>query len=102
MFASRIFSISLVELEVLEDAAHVRREALDVADQVLVDVVGVALQLLEVERRVVVEALAGGLVELVERVAFELAALARSYSARTLALVGASTQSKRRSTVMGA
>ena len=38
--------------------------------------VGVALQLLEVERRVVVEALAGGLVErCVERLALELAPL---------------------------
>ncbi|MBI3179496.1 MAG: hypothetical protein HYZ27_07520, partial [Deltaproteobacteria bacterium] len=45
------------ELEVLEDAANVGREALDVADKVLRDVVGVALELLEVERRVVVEAL---------------------------------------------
>ena len=53
----------VLELEEVEDVAHVRREALDVADEVLLDVVGVALQLLEVERRVVVEALAGGLVE---------------------------------------
>jgi hypothetical protein len=64
------------ELEVLEDALDVRREALDVADQVLVDVVRVALQLREVERRVVVEALARDLVQRgVERLARELAAL---------------------------
>jgi len=67
----------VLELEVLEDAAHVGREALDAADEVLLDVVGVALQLLEVQRRVAVETLARGLVELrVERVAFEPAALA--------------------------
>ena len=53
----------VLELEEIEDVAHVLREALDVADEVLLDVVGVALQLLEVERRVVVEALAGGFVE---------------------------------------
>ena len=40
----------VLELEELEDVAHVLREALDVADEVLLDVVGVALQLLEVER----------------------------------------------------
>ena len=53
----------VLELEELEDGADVRREALDVADEVLLDVVGVALELLEVERRVIVEALAGGLVQ---------------------------------------
>ena len=47
----------VLELEELEDAPHVGGEAFDVADQVLLDVVGVALQLFEVERRVVVEAL---------------------------------------------
>ena len=58
------------ELEEVEDALDVSREALDVADQMLVDVVRVALELREVERRMVVEALASHLVELgVERVA---------------------------------
>ena len=37
----------VIELEEIEDAADVGREALDVADEVLLDVVGVALQLLE-------------------------------------------------------
>ena len=67
-----------LELEVLdEDAAHVGGEALEVAHQVLGDVVGVALELLEVEGRAVVEALAGGLVEdAVQGLAPEPAALA--------------------------
>ncbi|TLD46543.1 MAG: hypothetical protein FAZ92_01169 [Accumulibacter sp.] len=65
------------ELEELEDVADVLRETLDVADEVLLDVVGVTLQPLEVERGVIVEALAGGIVEMgVEGVAFEPAALA--------------------------
>jgi hypothetical protein len=69
---------------------------------VLVDVVRVALELLEVERRVVVEALARDLVQRgVERVARELAAPCFSCAATTLAFVSASTQSKRRSTVIG-
>ena len=77
MFASRIFSISFSNSKNSKMSRTLAREALDVADEVLLDVVRVALELLEVERRVVVEALAGGLVELgVERVAFELAALA--------------------------
>lgn len=66
-----------LELEVLEYPLDVGRKALDVADEVSVDVVRVALELFEVERRVVVEALAGDFVQLrVERVADELAALA--------------------------
>ena len=52
-----------LELEVVEDAAHVGREPLDVAQQVLLDVVRVTLELREVEGRVVVEALARDLVE---------------------------------------
>ena len=65
------------ELEILEDAADVGGEAVDVAGEVLVDVVGVALELLERERGVVVETLAGGLAEeLVEGLVVELAALA--------------------------
>jgi hypothetical protein len=48
MFASRIFFG--VELEEVEDGADVSREPLDVTDKVLRDVVGVALELLEVER----------------------------------------------------
>ncbi len=66
-----------LELEEVEDVAHVLREALDVTDEMLVDVIGVALELFEVERRVVVEALAGGFAEVrVKRIAFELATLA--------------------------
>ena len=77
----------VVELEILEDAADVGGEAIDVAGQVLVDVVGVAFEFLEVERRVVVEALAGGLVEeVVEGVVVELAALAALVLAQNLLL----------------
>src|SRR5262249_28110268 len=66
----------VLELEVFEDALHVAREALNVADDMPVDVVWVALKFLEVERRVVVKTLARNLVELcVERVAREFAAL---------------------------
>jgi hypothetical protein len=65
----------VLELEVLEDATHVRRKALDVADEVLGYVIGVALQFFKIERRVVVEALARRLVELgVQCLAFELTA----------------------------
>jgi len=39
-----------VELEEVEDSADVGREPLDVADEVLRDVVGIALELREVER----------------------------------------------------
>src|SRR5262245_65849059 len=49
----------ILKLEIFEDAADVGGKSLDVADQVLCDVVGIALQLLEVERRVIVEALTG-------------------------------------------
>jgi len=67
----------VLELEEIEDGANVGREPLDVADEVLLDVVGITLELLEVERRMVVEALAGRLVQqLVERVVVELAAFA--------------------------
>ena len=54
----------VLELEGFEDLAHVPREAVDVADEVPLDVVGITLELLEVERGAVVEALAGGPVQL--------------------------------------
>ena len=93
----------VLELEEVEDVAYVRREALDVADEVLLDVVGVALELLEVERRVVVEALAGGLVKpLVQGLAFDLAALQpRRAPPGPWLWYAARTQSNRRSTVIG-
>ena len=46
----------LLELEVLEDLPRLRREALDVVRQVLGGLVGIALELLEVELAGVVEA----------------------------------------------
>ena len=51
------------EFEVLAVPTNVRGEALHLADKVLFDVVGVALQLLEFERRVIVEEMPGGLVQ---------------------------------------
>ena len=66
----------VLELEEVEDVAHVLREALDVADEVLLDVVGVALELLEIEGGVVVKTLAGGFVQpLVQGFALDLATL---------------------------
>ena len=53
----------IVEAEVIEDGADVGREAANVFEQVLGDVVGGALELLEVEAAGVVEALAGGFAE---------------------------------------
>ena len=65
----------VLKLEEIEDVAHVAREALDVDDEMLLDVVGIALELLEIEAGVVVEALAGGPVQSgVERFAIESAA----------------------------
>jgi hypothetical protein len=89
-----------VELEALEDVAHGGREPLHVGAEVLADVVLVAHELLQVERRGVVEELAGlaeqeglgvhpgGFLRLVFRPA------RRAWSA-------SSTQSRRRSTVKG-
>jgi hypothetical protein len=62
----------VLELEEVEEVANVPREALDVADEVLLDVVGIPPPLRFLR------------------------------SARTLAFVGASTQSNRRSTVIEA
>ena len=67
----------VLELEEVENVAHVAREALDVADEVRLDVVGIALEPLEVEGGVVVKALAGGLVQpAVQGFALQLATLA--------------------------
>ena len=67
----------VLELEEIKDVAHIPRETLDVADEVLLDVVGVALELLEVEGGVVVKALAGGHVQpLVQGFALDLATFA--------------------------
>jgi hypothetical protein len=91
-----------VEFEEVEDGADVGRESLDVADEVLRDVVGVALKLLEIERRMIMKALAGGIVQdPVERVVIQPAALTPPALCEDPGLGGASTQSKRRSTVMG-
>ena len=65
------------ELEIFEDATDVCGEAVNVADKVLVDVVGVPLQLLEREGRVVVKALTGSVIQdLIEGVIAELTASA--------------------------
>ncbi len=39
-----------LELEEVEDTAHIGRETLDIADEVLLDIVWIALELLKVER----------------------------------------------------
>ena len=58
------FAIGVIIMLVLTFAFRtVGREALDVADEVLLDVVGVTLELFEVEGGVVVKALACGLVQ---------------------------------------
>ena len=49
----------VLELEEFEDVAHIPREAIDVADEVPLDVVGITPELLEVERGTIVEALTG-------------------------------------------
>ena len=84
-----------VEVEALEDVAHGGRERLHVGAQVLADVVLVAHQLLHVERRRVVEELAG-LAEQ-ERLGVQAGLLRlRPASAEHGGLVGSSTQSSRR------
>jgi hypothetical protein len=89
------------ELEKLEDAADIGGKAVDVAGEVLVNVVRVALELLERELGVIVKPLAGGFVqELVEGVVLVLSRW-RSNSRRTFSFDGASTASNRRNTVIG-
>ena len=98
---AHLFDLTL-ELEEVEDGADVGRESIDVADEMLRDVIGVALELLEVERRVIVEALAGGIVQdPVEHVVIKPAARTPLVLREDPGLGGASTQSKRRSTVIG-
>ena len=64
------------ELEILEDAADVGGEAVDVAGEVLFDVIRVAFELLERQGGVIMETLTGGLAEeFVEGLVVELAAL---------------------------
>ena len=66
-----------LELEKIEDSADVGREPFDVTDEMLFDVVRVALQLLERQGRVIVKALASSSVEeLVERVIIQFIAFA--------------------------
>jgi len=53
----------IFELEKIKDRADIGREAFDVADEMLFDVVRVAFELLKVEVRVIVEPLVGFLVQ---------------------------------------
>src|SRR5208283_535204 len=53
----------IAELEVFKYAAYVCRKPVDVADEVLVNVVGVTLELFEGERGMVMKALIGSLVK---------------------------------------
>jgi len=52
-----------LELEKIEDGADVGRELFDVTDEVLVDIVWIALQLLKRQWAVIVETLTCGFVE---------------------------------------
>ena len=53
----------VLELKEVEDISHIPRKALDVADEVFLDVVGVTLEFLEIEGGLVMKALSGGLVQ---------------------------------------
>jgi hypothetical protein len=57
MFASRIFSISFSNSKKSKIVRTLAEKPLDVTDEVLLDVVWIALELLKVQRRVIVEAL---------------------------------------------
>ncbi len=64
------------ELKELEDVAHILGKDIDIADEMLIDVIGVAPQFFEVERRMVMKALARNLVESgVECIAFQFSLL---------------------------
>ena len=85
-----------------EDVADVGGEPLDVLEQVRPDVVRVALELLEVELRDVVEGDARDAVQdRAEVLLLTLPPFIASALARTFALVGSRTQSSRRRTVIG-
>jgi hypothetical protein len=96
----------LFELEALEDLADVLGEAVDVSGQMLADVVRVALELLEVELAVVVKAqrvavvVLGQVVEDGVDIGIFLV-FSSAWRLSTASLLGASTASKRRSTVSG-
>ncbi len=89
-----------VELEALEDVPHRSGEALDVRAQVLRDVVLVAHQLLQVERRRVEEELPGLLEQ--EGLGVQARGLSQRLFGQHRGLRGfESTQSRRRRTVKG-
>jgi hypothetical protein len=91
----------LGQLEALdEDLADVSGEALDVAVDVGGDVVRVALEAVEIELRDVVKVNPGDAVE-DRRRSLTLPLLSLACWARTLSLVSAKTQSRRRKTVNG-
>jgi hypothetical protein len=65
------------ELEIIEDAAHVGGKAIDIAGQVLVDVIWITLQALKVEGRAIVKSVPGCLIQnAIERVVCKFSALA--------------------------
>jgi hypothetical protein len=86
------------EVEALEDVPGGRREGPDVGVEVFAQVILVAEQRLEIQRRGIEEALAG-LPQ--QEGGFRPAAFFAANSASTAALVGSSTQSRRRRTVNG-
>lgn len=52
-----------LELEIIEDRADVCRKSLDVANKVLLNVVRIALEFLECQRRMIVETLSRRLIQ---------------------------------------
>ncbi len=88
-----------LEFEPLENIANGRGKALNVGVEVFTDVILVPHELLHVERRRVIEELAGLLEQ--KRLRFSPAAFRFSNSAKTERLVASKTQSNRRSTVNG-
>jgi hypothetical protein len=101
--ASALTARDLVaELEVVEDVLHVGREAIEVGLEVGLELLlaGAAFEVAQRERRGVVERLAGRLAQRLVLVG-DLRLVERSFMSSTACLVGSSTASRRRRTVIG-
>ena len=93
----------VAELEVLEDVLHVGREAVEVGLEVGLELLlaGAGLEVAQRELRGVVEGLPGGLPQRL-RPGWTMPALSSvAFMSSTACLVGSSTASRRRSTVIG-
>ena len=93
----------VAELEVLEDLLHVRREAVEVGLEVGLELLlaGAGAQVAQRELRGVVEGLAGRLPQRRVLVGDAWPCRAIAFISSTACLVGSSTASRRRSTVIG-